>query len=128
MLLAASQDALLAPDPPKYSLSSKQGHVEMMDYPLTNQGLYTFTFINGKNAAHHISVNHTLDQSCEGLQRASRGAETGFKTKNEGSKRRFMTWREISARPSYSAIQLMFKNALDDMAGSFRLFLALATS
>jgi hypothetical protein len=39
-----------------------------------------------------------------------------------------MTWREISARPSYSAIQLMFKNALDDMAGSFRLFLALATS
>ena len=43
-----------------------------MDCPLTNQGPYTFTFKIGakraKDPANQISVNHSLDQSHEGLQ------------------------------------------------------------
>ena len=43
----------------------------MMDCPLTNQGRYTFTFKIGakvKDPANRISVNHSLDQSYEGLE------------------------------------------------------------
>jgi len=43
-----------------------------MDYPLTNQGRYTFTLRIGAkrayNSANQISVKHSLDHSREGLQ------------------------------------------------------------
>ena len=64
---------LTTPETPEYSLSANQGRGHTMQCPLTNQEPYTFTNRIGaneqENPAHQISVDLSLDQSYEGLQR-----------------------------------------------------------
>jgi hypothetical protein len=70
------------PEPPEDRLTSNQGRGRMNNCSLTNQGRYKFTFRIGakraQNPANQISVNHSLDQSHEGLQGGYTGLVLGI--------------------------------------------------